>query len=543
MGNTDSVLGAGIENDYWSNMNVATLGGQSIAISRDGAAIIAGEWAYNSSSAGGDRGRVRVWSMPSNIKSIWGSNDDVNWTKIVSGPTREEATSNVAGLAFGFSEMAKFTNIDNPNYYKYHAIVADAFTSLKDIKLFGIRNQGSSTLHDGALTLTKNLDVPRIGPPLDADDTPRRDRLVVEYNTSTNPVEDGLVRDTSGRGNDGVLYGGAVYDATQKAFEFDGTDDYVSVKASGVKGSSFNTSYSFSIWIRMTNTASAAVFITVGTSASGEMIGLRMSNGTTQYLVYHFAGDSATTGTTYGVSQQWRHVALTWDNSHQRIYIDGVLAVEETASSSFLNIPDNPNINLGMRPDGGGSTEYFKGYQSNPKIYDCTLTAEEVKTLYDMGRTGSVANPQPLHIAAPLYAPGTICQVGIVPFPRENKTISNGTTATLTTFYFKPKFANSRLFFTLTIYVQTANNYWNIWLYRNDSDRITSHSTGTYGITGQNYSSVGGGHQVRVGQGYDEPNTTESQKYSVMFASGSGGDGFTLGVNGPHLLKIEEICQ
>ena len=28
-----------------------------------------------------------------------------------------------------------------------------------------------------------------------------------------------------------------------------------------------------------------------------------------------------------------------------------------------------------------------------------------------MGRTGSVANPQPLHIAAPLYSPGTIVQV------------------------------------------------------------------------------------------------------------------------------------
>jgi hypothetical protein len=209
----------------------------------------------------------------------------------------------------------------------------------------------------------------------------------VEYNTSTNPTFEGAVRDTSGRGNDGVFYGTNMnYSSTEKAFEFNGTDDYVSVKASGVKGSSLNTSYSFSIWVKMTNTASAAVFITVGTSASGEMIGLRMANGTTQYFAYHFNGDSVSTPTTYGVSQEWRHVALTWDNSHQRIYIDGVLAVEETASSSFLDIPDNPNINLGMRPDGGGSTEYFKGYQSNPKIYECTLTAEEVKTLYDMGR-------------------------------------------------------------------------------------------------------------------------------------------------------------
>jgi hypothetical protein len=103
------------------------------------------------------------------------------------------------------------------------------------VKLFGVRKQGSSTLHDGTLTLTKNLDVPRIGPALDADDTPRRDRLVVEYNTSTNPVEDGLVQDTSGRGNDGVLINGASYNATEKALVFDGTvsDQYVHTLKNG----------------------------------------------------------------------------------------------------------------------------------------------------------------------------------------------------------------------------------------------------------------------------------------------------------------------
>jgi hypothetical protein len=138
---------------------------RSMTISRDGSTIVGGELGYDG-TPGGDSGRVRVFSMPSTIKSIWGSNDDVNWTKITTAPTREEATSNVAGLAFGYDDRLEFKNLDNPNYYKYHAIVADAFTQLKDVKLFGVRNQGSSTLHDGTLTLTKNLDVPRIGPPL-----------------------------------------------------------------------------------------------------------------------------------------------------------------------------------------------------------------------------------------------------------------------------------------------------------------------------------------------------------------------------------------
>ena len=111
-------------------------GGHALALSRDGSTIVGGELGENG-TAGSDSGRFRVWNMPSNIKSIWGSNDDVNWTKITTAPTREEATSNVAGLAFGYDDRLEFKNLDNPNYYKYHAIVADAFTPLKDISSSG----------------------------------------------------------------------------------------------------------------------------------------------------------------------------------------------------------------------------------------------------------------------------------------------------------------------------------------------------------------------------------------------------------------------
>ena len=86
----------------------------------------------------------------------------------------------------------------------------------KELKFFGTREQGQSVLHDGQLTLTKNLNVPRIGPALDADDTPRRDRLVVEYNTSTNPTFEGAVRDTVGRGNGWGLMVDSSYDATKR---------------------------------------------------------------------------------------------------------------------------------------------------------------------------------------------------------------------------------------------------------------------------------------------------------------------------------------
>ena len=55
-------------------------------------------------------------------------------------------------------------------YYKTFRLVITEINGgdrpdIYDISFFGTREQRQSVLHDGQLTLTKNLDVPRIGPP------------------------------------------------------------------------------------------------------------------------------------------------------------------------------------------------------------------------------------------------------------------------------------------------------------------------------------------------------------------------------------------
>jgi hypothetical protein len=481
------IVGAGIENSYagelfmykytgssWINLQniqggtTGYLGygpgtglADSITISKDGSTIVGGELGYNSGFV--NSGRVRVFSMPSNIKSIWGSNDDVNWTKITTAPTREEATSNVAGLAFGFSEMAKFTNIDNPNYYKYHAIVADAFTRLKDVKLFGIRNQGSSTLHDGALTLTKNLDVPRIGPPLDADDTPRRDRLVVEYNTSTNPVEDGVVRDTSGRGFDGCLKGGAYYDATEKALKFDGTGDYTEVQLPRhqVKG---DWIHSVSCWVKGNVINGEEAVWNIG-DRTGNPSGVQASTSTLSFnsasptLRWYFYSNDGSTNL-YTINEgDWNHIVCVYyggghTGTNSLVYINGnkVLLNSFTASAPLLFDETRERVLMLGRLAWGTNSD-LNGSISNFKLYDVALTPEEAKTLYDMGRTGSVANPQPLHIAAPLYSPGTIVQVeSATMIDTWSSSLASSAAVAATTFLdvegmsvnIHPKFSNSK---------------------------------------------------------------------------------------------------
>jgi hypothetical protein len=376
----------------------ATSWDQGVTLSRDGSTIVGAELGYDGNNLD-NSGRVRVWNMPSNIKSIWGSNDDVNWTKITTAPTREEATSNVAGLAFGYDDRLEFKNLDNPNYYKYHVIVADAFTRLKDVKLFGVRNQGSSTLHDGTLTLTKNLDVPRIGPPPDADDTPRRDRLVVEYNTSTNPLEDGMVKDTSGRGNDGVFVGTASYDTTQKAFTFPGTaGNYIT--RSQIGNSAGAWVHSFSLWVN-TNDLSYNHIFSIGADSDNDTSTFRYDAGPGgNAFKWFFYGNDV--NFTYSTAiDVWLHVVGVYDGGSvagsRRLWVNGVESVQSSSSGiEALTLTANTQLTLGERSNRSG-TQTLNGEISNFKLYDCALTAQEVKTLYDMGRCSN-AIPKTLHI-------------------------------------------------------------------------------------------------------------------------------------------------
>ena len=349
---------------------------------------------------------------------LLGSNDGVIWESIYS----------FSGLTWPTSTW-QYLNFTNSKNYTYIALVVTklagngGFVNIGEIKFFGTREQGQSVLHDGQLTLTKSLNVPRIGPPLDADDTPRRDRLVVEYNTSTNPTFEGAVRDTSGRGLDGALFGGAYYDANEKALKFDGTDDYIFTGNIGNHAGAWIHSYS--VWINLNDYTNENIVL-IGQDASGNKASSLKVNNSTAIHWFFFGNDvTFTHSMTLG---SWYHIAAVYDggapDSSRRMWINGTeLTVSLAGAGTALNLSANAEMRIGRRQ---AYEDHFNGEMSQFKLYDTTLTAEEVKTLYDMGRKGNVANPQPLHIAAPLYSPGTIVQV-------ESSTKTDVTTISSTT--------------------------------------------------------------------------------------------------------------
>ena len=337
--------------------------------------------------------------------SVVGSNDGVNWYLIAS----------IGQTAYSDGIFTPFQTAST-TFYSYFRLIAQTITqganstwrnrfNLCEFKLFGYREQVTkqSVLHDGQLTLTKNLTVPRIGPALDADDTPRRDRLVVEYNTSTNPTFGGFVEDTSGRGNDACMKGSTSYSSTMKAIDIAGvpngssaptTSAYLDVsqrlpfKGNQPHTISFwynkrifsHTQGLISLWLEGTDYNSEGHHSGISQQASG------------RFSFWHWGADQIFTDPFGDDSTGWRHITAVYTGTtvaDQELYINGIRAVFHSyGSGNGTETIDITNAKMTMGQDIYRGNYYFQCDTefSGIKVYDTALTAEEVKTLYDMGR-------------------------------------------------------------------------------------------------------------------------------------------------------------
>jgi hypothetical protein len=142
-----------------------------------------------------------------------------------------------------------------------------------------------------------------------------------------------------------------------------------------------------------------------------------------------------------------------------------------------------------------------------------------------------------------LNTSGIICQTKMIKFSGDSFIYFQADT-NIGQFTFTPKFASSKIIFTVSIPIGTNNYYFNVFLERNGTTRsndITSHYGRTYGIITYNSSVAIGGHLIMTGTGYDYPNTTSQITYYLMASSTSTAT--ALYHNGPGIVKIEELCE
>jgi len=394
--------------NYWSRAGVYNSSGTytgTVKTSMKDGGTLNGEWIQLSSpygyyfkktvlyhryhSSGNDWPRGR---MPKDFTFV-GSNNGSSWSVIKSfGNISYEAVT------------GKQLEIDSKNVYKdvrliVHSIVAvnpdgvsgnETTLDIGQWRLFG--TPGPTTLDKGSLSLTRSLNVPRVSRYDVHTETPRPEKLVLDFDTTVNSSP----TDISGKGNHGIYHGTATYSAADKAFSFDGNSDWIQTTATGTSG---NFIHSVSMWVKSevpsTSTTSRTAFHmgNAGVANQEMQIQFNYNSAGTVYLGTQNGWLTMSNMEDIIKQNQWHHIAYTYNGTNMlptntKFYIDGKQMTMGNGSSSTLSFPSSTEDVFLGRFNSSGSQNWWDGQISNPKIYSVALEPSEVRKLYNLGRTG-----------------------------------------------------------------------------------------------------------------------------------------------------------
>jgi len=215
--------------------------------------------------------------------------------------------------------------------------------------------------------------------------------LVAEYHF------DGNATDSSGNGNNGVIYGATfVPGVSGQALSFDGVDDKVTIN----KLSTVTDTFTMELWVNSSSTHQIDPESNSGTDGiSGQKYAIWPTHGSNSFGSGH-SGAGISIGTN-GVSvyehaayympailvwqselSGWNHIVVVYTNKQPSLYVNGIF-VKNGLTSSMIVHPSIEQI-------GGGPYGYFKGGIDEVRIYNRALSADEIKAQYDI-----IASPPP----------------------------------------------------------------------------------------------------------------------------------------------------
>ena len=206
------------------------------------------------------------------------------------------------------------------------------------------------------------------------------------------PMDEGgglKAQDRSGQYNNGTLtsmdastdwvsgkYGGAL--------DFDGVNDYVDVTSIGISGIASRT---ITGWVKIRAYGNDDGIWSMGIAGTAKDFSLELTAtpGVITFNGWNRDFDFTIPSNVYG----WHHIAITYDGSYVRAYVDGV----ELNSGNFtdLNTTDS-----GIEFGRSRGSSYSNTVIDEVRIYNRTLSADEVTRLYKLGRPRLGVSPKNL---------------------------------------------------------------------------------------------------------------------------------------------------
>ena len=214
---------------------------------------------------------------------------------------------------------------------------------------------------------------------------------------------DGNADDASGNGHNGIVHGAVLtadrHDESQKAYYFDGDLSYIDL-GNSLELKRYMSDYSLSGWIRINSYPPTYNSIIMSNRnpdtdvKSGSFIGVGgIQSSLSKRLEYvqnaivtedEFTFDYMSSNTQLEL-ETWYFFCITYEyngnlSNRIRIYINGNLESQKLMGEVLD--PENINTLLGMEPELAPVEYSFHGSMDEIKIFDYSLSEEEVMSLY-----------------------------------------------------------------------------------------------------------------------------------------------------------------
>jgi hypothetical protein len=182
--------------------------------------------------------------------------------------------------------------------------------------------------------------------------------------------------DLSGQNNSGTLTNGPTFDsANLGSIVFDGVNDYFNMT------SNFNiagvTNYSSSFWVNLNSSTTGVDVRFFWHGNYGVLVYKTTANNLSFYLRTTVTNIQTTTPFSSFIGV-WTNIAVTYDGSTMRLYVNGDLKNSASHSGGIIN--DNPT-RFWL---GGASTAFFTSCKMTGILeYNRTLTAAEIQQNYN----------------------------------------------------------------------------------------------------------------------------------------------------------------
>jgi len=159
---------------------------------------------------------------------------------------------------------------------------------------------------------------------------------------------------------------------------FDGSGDYLTIADSA--DFDLATAWTFETWVYPTNLGSGfnPIYQTGVDSSNGFVIDMS-SNGSTPKLSYYAGSWVTLSSSVVIVNKSWSHIAVTWDGSYYKIFVNGVQTGSATSSTAITN--PTTGVQVGRSTTSGGAQRYYTGYLSDTHFVKGTAKYTSAFTL------------------------------------------------------------------------------------------------------------------------------------------------------------------